>query len=168
MSPTWRPDDSFLDREGGKLKGVTRGKDALKRAGIKGGRRIITSQDPGMDEAIRSLPRPRMPKGFQSWQIPIPLGSNDSEIGFITVGNPNAVVPEHAHPGEVFRMVISGSIHFKGKTLTAGHWMYVPSDIAYGYTSGPLGCIVFHKYSKKVDLPPAGRKPPLRPKTPQR
>ncbi|HEV2027216.1 MAG TPA: hypothetical protein VGS16_01635 [Candidatus Dormibacteraeota bacterium] len=165
MSPTWRPDDSFLDREGGKLKGVTRGKDALKKAGVKGGRRIITSQDPGMDEAIRSLPRGRMPKGFQSWQIPIPLGS-DSEIGFITVGQPNAVVPEHAHPGEVFRMVTSGSIHFKGKVLTAGHWMYVPSGIPYGFTAGPLGCIVFHKY-RKVDPPPK-RRPPLKPKVSNR
>lgn len=168
MSPTWRPDDSFLEREGGKLKGVTRGKAALKKAGVKGGRRIVTSQDPGMDEAIRSLPRARMPKGFESWQIPFPLGA-DEDIGFMTVGAAGAVVPEHAHPGEVFRMVISGSIHFKGKTLTAGHWMYVPSDIPYGYTSGPLGCVLFHKYRPNpVDPPAAGRRPPLRARASQR
>jgi hypothetical protein len=152
MSPTWRPDDSFLKKEGRQLKGVKRAKDALKKAGVRGGRRIVTSQDPGMDAAIRDLPRPRMPKGFQSWQLPVGLGADHPEIHFVTVGAPGAVVPKHAHPGEVFRIVISGSIHHNGKTLTAGHWMHVPADVSYDYTAGPLGCIVYHKYA----VPPGG------------
>jgi quercetin dioxygenase-like cupin family protein len=161
MSPSWRPDDSFLDLEGSTLKGVKQAQEALKQAGIKGGRRIITSQDAGMEEVVKYLQRARMPKGFTSWQLPIALGSPKSVLGFLTLGAPNAVVPKHAHRGEVFRIVISGSIIVNGKELTAGHWMYVPKDVPYGFKDGALGCIVFHKYAAPAATPspktPVGR-----------
>jgi len=163
MSPTWRPDDSFLDDEGGKLKGVNRVKDALKKAGAKGGRRISTSQDPGMDAAARDLQRARMPKGFQSWQLPVTFGPDQSELAFITVGAPGAEVPEHAHRGEVFRVVISGSVHYKDLVLTAGHWMHVPPGISYGFTAGPLGCIIWHRFWFRPASKPVGTKPGVKP-----
>lgn len=146
MSPSWRPDDSFLDREGSNLKGVTRVKDALKKRGVRGGRRVLTSRDKGLDTVRNDLKRDRMPKGFQQWQLPVALGPDQNVLGFVTVGAPDAVLPAHSHRVDLFRVVISGSVHYKGQELTAGDWMTVPRGTQYELKAGPHGFIIWHWY----------------------
>ncbi len=146
MSPSWRPDDSFLNREGGKLKGVTRVKDALKKHGVKSGRRIATSRDKGQDAVHRELARAKAPKGFQQWQLPVVLGPGQNILAFMTHGAPDAVLPSHSHDVELFRVVVSGSVRYKDQELTAGDWMHVPSGMAYQLTAGPAGVLIFHWY----------------------
>jgi quercetin dioxygenase-like cupin family protein len=149
MSPTWRPDDTFLNKESGKLKGLTRVKDALKKSGVKGGRRVVTSRDQGQAEVRNDLKRIRSPKGFQQWQLPVALGPNQNIFFFRTVGAPGAVLPEHTHKVDLLRFVISGSATYKGQELTAGDWMFVPAGVPYGLTVGPNGIDVFHGYFPK-------------------
>ena len=146
MSPTWRPDDSFADKEGRQLKGVTRVKDALKKNAVRGGRRIVTSRDQGQAEVRNDLKRTRAPKGFQQWQLPVALGPDQNIFFFRSIGAPGAVVPEHAHKVDLLRFVVSGSASYKDKELTAGDWMFVPAGVAYGLTVGPNGTDVFHGY----------------------
>ncbi len=146
MSPSWRPDDSFLNLEGGKLKGVTRVKDALNRHGVKSGRRIVTSRDKGQDAVHRDLVRTRVPKGFQQWQLPVALGPDQNILAFMTHGAPDAVLPSHSHDVDLFRIVVSGSVRYKDQELTAGDWMVVPSGIAYQLTAGPVGVLICHWY----------------------
>jgi quercetin dioxygenase-like cupin family protein len=163
MSPSWRPDDSFHDVEAGKLKGVKRVKDALRKGGVRGGRRILTSRDAGMDSLRADLQRGKMPKGFQSWQLPVVLGPDQNMFAFMSVGAPGAEVPEHSHSLDLFRVIISGSVFYKGKELTAGDWMFVPGGSSYGLKAGQHGVVSFHKYAPTPKPPgpkPPGPKPP--------
>ena len=146
MSPKWRPDDSFLSLEGGKIKGVTRVKDALKKAGVRGGSRIVTSRDKGLDATRADLKRTRMPKGFQQWQLPVALGPEKNVLAFMTVAEPDAELPEHSHGVELFRVIVSGSVFYKDIELTTGHWMHVPKDASYALKAGPTGAIICHVY----------------------
>jgi mannose-6-phosphate isomerase-like protein (cupin superfamily) len=128
-----------------KGQGVKRINAALKKAGIvltKG--RVITSRDDSMDEAREELRRLNLPPGFQSWQLPVP--KNDLDI-FLTVVSPGAVLPEHSHTRDLFRVVLSGSIFTEGKELKTGDWMYVPAGTPYSYSAGfNPGAIVMHVY----------------------
>lgn len=146
MSPSWRPDDSFLNLEGGRLKGVTRVKDALKRHGVRSSRRIVTSRDAGQDAVHKDLVRAKMPKGFQQWQLPVALGPDQNILAFMTHGAPDAVLPSHSHDVDLFRIVVSGSVRYKDQELTAGDWMVVPSGSTYELTAGPVGVLIFHWY----------------------
>jgi quercetin dioxygenase-like cupin family protein len=147
MSPSWQPDDSFLDIENGEIKGVRRVKDALQRHGRHLGEGIVTSKDRDIDQVRKELLHEHTAPGFQQWQLPVALGPNRDVLAFMTVAEPNAVVPEHAHGVELFRMVISGSMFFNNTELKAGDWMVVPKGVSYSLkaASNP-GYISYHLY----------------------
>jgi hypothetical protein len=145
----WKPDDSFHDIVDGEFRGVKRVKDALAELRLKMGNKIVTSRDKKMQPLVEKLRRTTMPKGFEQWQLPIVLGGRNRPVMlFITLGLPNAIVPEHRHPQDsVFRMVMSGSILYKRLELVAGDWMYVPEGQSYSFQAGRLGCTVAHIYN---------------------
>ena len=140
-SPAWKPDDSVIE---GRI-GAERVRAALKKHGIVMERRVITSRDPGMDEVRYELRRPDMPPGFQQWQLPIIF--NGPAFCFLTVSEPGAVVPSHAHRRNLFRVVLSGSIFTNGRELKVGDWMYVPKGTPYSYSAGlNPGATTMHFY----------------------
>ena len=144
-SEGWKPDDSVIE---GRI-GAERVRAALKKHGIAVERKVITSRDPGMDEVRNELRRPDMPPGFHQWQLPIVM--EGPAFFFLTVAEPGAVVPRHAHKRDLFRMVLSGSMHINGRELMVGDWMYVPSGTSYSYGAGlNPGLITFHCYAKKA------------------
>jgi quercetin dioxygenase-like cupin family protein len=146
MSSTWHPDDSFMEPIGGQLRGVRRVIAALKKAGIRTEGRIITSRDKGMGQLRKTLARTHMPKGFSQWQLPVVLGTRGPVLAFITVGEPGAEVPEHAHKAMLFRVIIAGSVHFRKQRLAAGDWMLVPEGVSYSLRGGEFGFIILHCY----------------------
>ena len=144
--------------EGRRIKGVTQVKDALKKRGVRGGRRIVTSMDKGVDETREDLQRTKMHRGWRSWQIPIVLGPYDTVLEFLSVGEPGATVPDHSHEADLFRWVIAGSIIYRDFVLTAGHWMYVPKGLSYRLQAGPHGATVAHAYGLTTPVPPRPKK----------
>jgi len=145
----WRPDDTFHNIIDGEFKGVRRVNDALKKLGVKLGDKIVTSRDKDMQELVNVLRRETMPDGFEQWQLPIVLGGGNRPVmSFITVGNANAEVPQHRHRDDcLFRIVISGSLHFRDLELFPGDWMYVPTGQPYAFRAGKLGVVVMHVYN---------------------
>ena len=146
MSTTWRPDDSFLDKEQGELKGVRRVMDALEKHGVRPRGGVLTSQDRGVEATRDDLRRTHMPAGFRQFQLPVVLGPDKNVLGFMTEGEPNSEIPEHSHGVELFRVVISGSVLYGDQELKAGDWMSVEAGSPYGFKSGDEGCIIFHMY----------------------
>ena len=141
MSATWEPDDSRVEGPAG----IERIKEALKRhdVGIEG--RVVTSRDPRVDLVRLDLRRERSPEGFDQWQLPV-YGDGPAFV-FITSASPGAIVPEHSHKRDLFRMVISGSIIVNGVELKPGDWMYVPKGVRYSYTAAfNPGAITLHIY----------------------
>lgn len=135
MSSEWRPDDSLSERDKkGELLGARRVKAALRKNAFSLRKGVITSRDPGMAAVIRDLKRSGMPKGVQTWQIPIVFGHY--LLAFISTLDPGTIVPEHAHTVGVFRVVIEGELIFGRKTLLPGDWMFVPARTPYSIRAG--------------------------------
>jgi quercetin dioxygenase-like cupin family protein len=150
MSSGWRPDDSLLDRNSkGQVKGARRVNDVLRKGGIRAANRITTSRDQGMSAARTALKRTGMPTGVEQWQLPVALPL-EGVLVFISRMKPGAVVPLHAHRVWVFRIVISGSLKYAGKTLKPGDWMLVPPGKEYTIEAGPKGCVICYAHC----LPP--------------
>ena len=145
MSSNWRPDDSFIEKEGGELKGVKRVKEALSKRGIES-RGVVTSRDEGIDEVRAELRRTTMPPGLEQWQIPLALGPAEDVVGFMTHGAPGAKIPIHAHKCDLFRIVVGGSVRYNDKELFVGDWMYVKEGEKYELEAGAFGFIIFHIY----------------------
>jgi len=145
LNTTWRPDDSFIDSEGGELKGVKRARAAQEKHNVEQGG-VITSRDSGVRQATDELIRTHLPAGFKQWQVPIALGPNQDAVAFVTEGEPGAAIPMHAHRCDLFRVVVSGSITTGGKELHPGDWMYVRAGSEYDLIAGPNGCHVLHIY----------------------
>jgi mannose-6-phosphate isomerase-like protein (cupin superfamily) len=145
MSPTkanWKPDDSVIEGK----PGAARIKAALKKRRVDVTKRVVTSRDPGMDDLRYDLRRPDLPPGILSWQLPFAL-ENGSVFMFLTVAQPGAVVPSHAHTRDLFRIVVSGSIVTNGVELKSGDWMFVPRGVPYSYSAGlNPGAILYHCY----------------------
>ena len=142
MSPNWKPDDSVIEGR----TGARRVRAALKKHGSNVKDRVVTSRDPGMDEARHELSRADMPSGFRQWQLPLLL-ENCPVFFFLTVAEPGAVVPSHSHKRDLFRVVLSGSIITNGQELKLGDWMFVPSGIPYSYSAAHNpGAITMHCY----------------------
>ena len=135
MSSNWRPDDSLseLDKKG-ELIGARRVKAAVRRNKVSLGKGVITSRDAGVAAVTRDLKRTGMPKGVQTWQIPVVFGHY--LLAFISVLDPGTIVPEHEHTVGVFRVVIEGELIFGRKTLKPGDWMYVPAGTRYSIQAG--------------------------------
>lgn len=146
MKSKWRPDDSFVNKQAGEIKGVKRVNDALKKRRVRAGQGIRTSRDTGIAAVRGDLKRASMPDGFQQWQVPVALGPNQDVLAFMTVGAPDAELPEHSHKIDLFRVIISGSVFYKGKELHAGDWMSVKAGEKYGLKAGPSGVHICHIY----------------------
>jgi len=86
LSTTWRPDDSFLDKEQGELKGVRRVMDALEKHGVRPRGGVLTSQDRGVEATRDDLRRTHMPAGFRQFQLPVVLGPYKNILVFMTEG----------------------------------------------------------------------------------
>lgn len=146
MKSKWRPDDSFVNKQAGVIKGVKRINDALKKRRVRAGQGIRTSRDTGIAAVRGDLKRTTMPTGFQQWQLPVALGPDQDVLAFVTAVEPDAELPEHSHKVDLFRVIIHGSVFHKGKELTAGHWMSVKKGEKYGLKAGPTGCYMLHMY----------------------
>ncbi len=141
MGTEWEPDDSQVEGPAG----VDRIRAALETHRVTTQGRVVTSRDPGMDLVRLKLKREGLPEGFESWQLPV-WGEGPAFV-FITAALPGAVVPEHSHKRDLFRMVISGSMIVNGIELKPGDWMYVPKGVPYSYTAAfNPGLINFHIY----------------------
>ena len=137
----WKPDDSVIEGR----TGADRIRTALDKHGIVIKDEVITSRDEGMDDVLFDLRRPDMPPGILSWQLPVIL--DKTTFVFLTVAEPGAIVPTHAHSRNLFRVVISGSIITDGKELKSGDWMYVPKGTKYSYHAAlNPGAITMHFY----------------------
>jgi hypothetical protein len=142
VSARWEPDDSLIEGDAG----IERIKEALKRHDISLEGRVVTSRDPRMDLVRLDLRRGGMPPGFEQWQLPV-WGTGPT-FAFVSTASPGAVLPEHSHKRDLFRMVVAGSMLVNGVELKPGDWMYVPKGVPYSYTAGfNPGVVCFHIYS---------------------
>lgn len=149
MSPKWQPDDSLAERdEKGGSKGAKRIKAALRKHKVSSAKRVTTSRDAGMNELKKTLKRSRssMPPGVEQWQVPVTLGQRKDVLVFTGRMKPGAKVPVHTHKHDVFRVVVSGSVKYEGKTLKAGDWMHVPAGQSYAMEAGPKGAITYYHH----------------------
>lgn len=126
-------------------EGLTRIAKVAERLGIAGSREILTSRDKAAREAKHLLTVSAVPGGFTKWQLPVYL-ERASQL-FITVAEPNVVVPEHTHDeGDGIRFVVSGSIEYNGVELTGGDWMFIPAGARYGFKVGEFGATMCYCY----------------------
>ncbi|HEV2802058.1 MAG TPA: cupin domain-containing protein [Pyrinomonadaceae bacterium] len=145
----WTPDESLFERVGGEMIGVARVREALQEAGLDTTSTIITSRDAAVQAMQERLRTRAMPAGFTQHQLPI-LFFGQNTMHFITYGQPHAKFPEHRHEqDDGLRLIIKGSLIFRGTELTAGDWMYVPRGSSYSFEVGAAGCTIFHAYSPK-------------------
>ena len=149
MSSKWQPDDSLAERdEKGASKGSKRIAAALRKHKVSSAKRVTTSRDEGMKDVNKTLKRPRssMPPGVEHWQVPVTLGQRKDVLVFKSRMKPGAKVPTHAHKHDVFRVVVSGSVKYEGKTLKAGDWMHVPAGQSYAMQAGPTGASIYYHH----------------------
>ena len=125
-------------------QGEEKVKHACAEAGLKIGSKIITSRDRNAVVAANLLSVDNIPGGFKKWQRPFVM---DRSQLFISIGSPDAKVPEHSHDeGDGIRFIMSGSIHYNGMELTAGDWMYIPKGAKYSMAVGALGAAMCYCY----------------------
>jgi quercetin dioxygenase-like cupin family protein len=148
LSPVWQPDDSLLVRGKGGSKGAQRIKAALEKHKVSSASRVITSRDARMNDVKRTLKRPRasMPPDVEQWQLPVTLGPRHAVLIFTGRMKPGTKIPAHAHKNDLFRVVISGSLKYRGKTLRVGDWMFVPAGQSYSLQAGPKGVVTFYHH----------------------
>jgi uncharacterized RmlC-like cupin family protein len=137
--------------------GVKRIEAALSKAGVKIGKKVITSRDSDMQGLRKTLAVTNIPAGFTKYQLPLTLtcASSIAMTGteadgvqfFISMGEPNIKVGSHSHnEGAGLRFIAGGSITYKKKELTAGDWMYIPQGSKYEFQVGPQGAIMCYCY----------------------
>jgi len=126
-------------------EGVERIRAAVGQVGLKVRDRVLTSHDKEVKKAEALLGVSAIPGGFRKWQLPVYLDS-PSQL-FSTVAEPNAEVPEHSHnEGDGIRFIAGGSIHFDGKELGPGDWMFIPAGTPYSFRVGINGAIMCYCY----------------------
>jgi quercetin dioxygenase-like cupin family protein len=132
---------------------VDRIQDAVRKAGMefqetgmKHGGRVVTSRDEQVAQLTTELAVDNVPSGFRKWQLPFFLG--EPTHMFMTVAEPGAETPRHSHDeGRVgIRLIVSGSIVYEGRELTAGDWMVIPAGVPYSFRAGQLGAVMFYCY----------------------
>jgi hypothetical protein len=131
--PKFNPNElSFED-------GVKRVEAALKKVGLDMDKQIMTSRDTKVIAATELLTVPHVPEGFVKWQLPIVL-KQPSQL-YLSTSEPNVEVPAHSHDeGPGVRFIISGSIQYGGKELTAGE------GTSYSFKVGPHGVTMGYCY----------------------
>jgi len=126
-------------------EGLRRLNELTRHAGFSAERRIVTSRDKDVVALRGALRVSSVPSGFHKWQLPVIL-SEPSQL-YLTVGEPNASVPEHSHPeGDGIRFIVSGSIHYGEHELHAGDWMFIPAGVPYSMRVGDLGAVMCYCY----------------------
>ena len=136
--------DRFVPQELSFEQGSEHIRAALRKANVDIENAIITSRDPWAAQMREELRMSGQPSGVEMWLLPVVLNRS---LLFVQVLAPNAEVPEHEHVrGAVFRLVISGSIRYKGIELTAGDWMYVPRGQSYSFSAGSAGATVMYPH----------------------
>jgi hypothetical protein len=139
MTETFDPNQVTFD------EGVERIRRAVREAGLRVGDRVLTSRDKDVKQAQAMLGVSAVPGGFRKSQLPVYL-SNPSQL-FITIAEPNAEVPEHSHnEGDGIRFIAGGSIHYEGKELGPGDWMFIPAGTSYSFRVGANGAIMCYCY----------------------
>jgi len=125
-------------------EGSERIREALRRANVDIENTIVTSRDSWAEHMREELQMINQPGGVSMWQLPVVLNQS---LLFLQKLDPGAVVPEHEHVrAPVFRLVISGSIHYNGQELKAGDWMYVPRGQSYSFSAGSAGATVMYPH----------------------
>jgi quercetin dioxygenase-like cupin family protein len=126
---------------------VTRIERAVKDAGLKMDGHIVTSKDKGVPEVMgKALKVDNVPDGFVKWQLPLYI--KEPTHLFVTVAQPGAKAPVHAHnDGDGIRFIAGGSIRYNETELTAGDWMFIPAGANYSFEAGPVGAVMFYCYS---------------------
>lgn len=142
----WSPDTTiFTVTDNGELHGIRRVRDALREAGVPESG-ITLSTDEAVRKAAQRLVSSHVPAGFSQHQIPAILAGSDT-MHFLTRAEPHADFPEHVHQDDDgLRLVIAGSITFRGTVLGPGDWFHVPRGEAYAFTAGDEGCLLYHVY----------------------
>lgn len=117
---------------------------AARKAGVPR-RRIITSKDASVQKAIRALGIKNVPAGFNKWTLPTYF--NGPTQLYFSFAAPKAKVPDHSHDdGDGLRVIVSGSMFYRGQELKAGDWMFIPRGKTYSYEVGPMGVGMFYCY----------------------
>ncbi len=126
-------------------KGIQRLEHACKDSGLDINKSIITSRDSVAQKAVKALEVTNIPSGFVKFQLPIHFeGPTQTYMSF---GAPRTKVPVHSHDeGSGVRVIMFGSIIYKGHELTAGDWMYIPKGKSYEFEVGAMGVGVFYCY----------------------
>jgi hypothetical protein len=109
--------------------------------------KIITSRDPNIGTITDALKVENLPSGFVKWQLPVYFQGVPGAQFFLTAGTPNAKVGTHSHNADGIRFILNGSIHYDGKELTGGDWMFIPKDAPYSFDVGPKGVTMAYCYS---------------------
>ena len=126
-------------------QGIERIKTANEKAGYRPTGRITTSKDKEVVVAQEALLVSNVPDGFKKWQLPVFL-DKPSQL-FVSIGTPDVEVPEHSHDeGDGFRYIVSGSIIYNGRELTAGDWMFIPAGQKYSMKIGERGALMCYCY----------------------
>ncbi len=160
MSSNWRPDDSLMKADSkGRVQGTRRVVEALHKNGVRYGKGVITSRDKGVAAAQRDLKREGMPRGVESWQIPVVFRPGGDVLSFITRMKPGAIVPKHSHDHAVVRFVFKGSLKYGRVTLKIGDWMFVAAGQEYSVMAGVDGCSVLYGHGSPCEILPLGGAP---------
>lgn len=125
--------------------GVTRehySADEIRQRGFSSNR-VLTSFDEDAKRATRELQiGAPFAKNIRKWQLPIDLQNFHMVT---TVFPPNTVVEEHVHPAldstaksGGYRIVVTGSIIFKGVTFMPGDWFFIPNGVPYSFATDPI------------------------------
>lgn len=124
---------------------LARIQQATKAAKLDLDQDIITSQDPVVKKVLNSLEVSNIPAGFVKVQLPVAFDGPTTT--YMSFGAAKTKVPEHSHDeGAGIRVIMFGSIKFRGRKLTAGDWMYIPKGKRYAFEIDNMGVGMFYCY----------------------
>ena len=127
-------------------EGIKRVDEALQSIEFDMNAQIFTSRDEVAHALTRNLLTDNIPDGFHKWQLPLYFQEPGAQI-FFSVSGPGVSVDEHSHDeGPGLRIIISGSINYKGQELSSGDWMYIPAGKPYSFDVGDLGVVMCYCY----------------------
>ncbi len=109
--------------------------------------KITSSRDDAVLKAAKALSVSNVPGGFKKQQLPVMFDGGPGAMFFLSVGSPDVEVKSHSHDeGDGLRFIVSGSIAYDGKQLSAGDWMFIPKGQKYAFTVGPHGAVMAYCY----------------------
>ena len=126
-------------------EGIRRILSAFKKANAHEPEDIVTSRSKDILKVAALLGSSSPVNGFKKWQLPVFM-DGPSQF-FVSVGAADTVVPIHSHDeGDGIRVIMSGSIIYKGIELTEGDWMFIPKGRKYDFQVGARGVTQFYCY----------------------